>query len=88
MIWRRRQSQDDLHFAENSQDKNNAKDSVKLGRQGIGFLEAGYFCPDFIIWLLAGGNQYVFSLIHNPYKQEGGIMDNRFRLAMVNSRIR
>ena len=31
-----------------------------LGRgRGIGFFEAGNFHPDFILWLLAGGRQYV-----------------------------
>jgi hypothetical protein len=27
--------------------------------QGIGFFEAGNFYPDFILWLLDGGKQYV-----------------------------
>ena len=30
-----------------------------LSRRGVGFFEAGNFHPDFIVWLLAGGRQYI-----------------------------
>src|SRR5208337_2785769 len=32
--------------------------NMSRGR-GIGFFEAGNFYPDFILWLLAGGKQYI-----------------------------
>jgi len=30
-----------------------------ISRRGIGFFEAGNFYPDFIVWLLIGGKQYI-----------------------------
>ena len=30
-----------------------------MSRRGIGFFEAGNFYPDFILWLVVGGKQYV-----------------------------
>ena len=39
--------------------------------QGVGFFDAGHFYPDFILWLLVGGKQYINFLEPHGLQHEG-----------------
>lgn len=56
--------------------------NLSRGR-GIGFLEAGNFYPDFILWLLAGGRQYVSFIDPKGLRNLDGSEDPKIRFHLT-----
>jgi hypothetical protein len=51
-----------------------------MSRKGIGFFEANYFYPDFIIWLVDGDKQYVSFIDPKGLRQVQGLTDPKIQL--------
>lgn len=52
-------------------------------RAGIGFFEANNFYPDFILWLVDGGHQYIAFIDPKGIRNLAGMDDPKIRLATV-----
>jgi hypothetical protein len=51
-----------------------------ISRKGIGFFEANYFYPDFIIWLVDADKQYVSFIDPKGLRQVQGLTDPKIQL--------